>query len=348
MTATELLADIERAFPDGSIEETGGHGWYLLPECPECGKKNHFAFNPEQGYVCHKCKIHGKVGSLINLLRRHGHTIGRKKEVSVPPVCEDVPELEFLPSKGLDTVDVPFPPESRACTLETCPAYFVNRGYPHQLLIEFNFRHCGSGRYGGYTIIPLVTGKNRAWLAYDTHRERGGAKVLDADDSHKSLFLFGYDYVLKKRPKKVVVVEGVTDALRIICHTAAHDYYISPEEPPLPLAILGSKVSEHHVAAIGELTRTLRLSEVIVCLDRDTETDEGDYATGPMAAARKIATRIGPSKVSVATMSIVNYLDGRRTLMDRTLTSKKKLDPDDIKDWGDWRQIVKHRIPLAF
>lgn len=315
---------------------SGNDGWFIVPNCPECGKVRHFAFHPTIGYVCHKCGIRGGREALELLLRAHGASLPDNYVPEDLSFEETTPRPLWESQRGLCEVDLP--KEWEPCTAQTLPRYFVERGYPGSLLLALGFGYCQVGRYGGRIIVPLETEGDRAFLAYLARRAEGNErKVLYPTGCQISRFLFPYRFVAEfpwAMPPILVICEGVTDALSIIAHSMTIGL-------GLPLALLGKNMSDRQADLIFSLAKKID-AEIVVCLDADTVT-RGDQ----IRAATKLRNR-GASKVSVMDLlgksrsPEIQDPDLRRLAMQ----APWNIDPGVIRNPYDWKTVLDRRSSI--
>ena len=176
----------------------------LICECPKCHDENDCWINLRLGiFHCWVCGYSGRLNSREKVPIRVKPKRIHAKSIELPPVTVD----NFLVK------------------------YLKSRGVPLSAIGEMGIGICKSGRYSSRVIIPVREGKR---LVGFVARSINGAepKYLYPSGFKKSQHLFTY-----KPSRRVVVVEGVFDALR-------HEGCV---------AILGSSLSDVQMAKIISL-----------------------------------------------------------------------------------------------
>lgn len=287
-------------------------GWISLPECLICGKKRKMYAHPKKGYKCWSGSCpdaEGNLKQLVRLLQEHNYPITYRENVYVLSDDEFFKEEDPI-NYVKKPIIRPLPVGSLPVTHEKRPAYFVNRGYSGDLMIDLDFHYCLGGRFGNRIIIPLKTGFNRSFLAYATKPEWQGIKVVYPENSEISHFLFPYNYIRTKKPKDIVLVEGSTDALRILEH-----FRVLGHKAGLPLALLGKNISAHHIDFLQTLVN--RGANITVCMDGDAEETNRQNAL-------RLSRSFGRDKVFFIQLD-------------------QDKDPDNIKDPYEWLNLMEQR-----
>lgn len=323
-----ILTEVKRAT---DIRKSGNDGWYVFRTAPCCGKGGKVAFHPSIGWTCHHCHRKGTMRTFAAFLREHGLDVSWADSYDFSRFEFNLGNL-FVEEGVKDTcVDIPMPFESHPCTRERMPSYLTkDRDFPADLIMAMGFRYCTSGYYSGRIIVPLETGPHSAFLAYATVRDSDIKKVLYPSGCQIGQFLWPFNFVLNEDPSLVVLCEGVTDALRIMCHAL-----VGGKELGLPLALLGKNLSRHQARALQALPRSC---EIAVCLDADTDEEVRSWGHDTM---RKLIPYVGSSRLSVMDLSHIKKLPISSDLRAHPINT---IDPDTITDVNDWRMVVESRI----
>lgn len=311
---------------ESDIQKSGVKGWYSMPECPQCSKPRHCYFHTALGFKCHKCGAHGSIGHFIEVLQGAGYHIPMDG-VSLPSIDHFFEGLE-PEEKTPDICTVDLPSESIPFTVDELPAYFIDRGFSGELLLNLDLHYCTVGQYAMRIIVPLETREERAFLAYISSRDQDGKKVLYPTGCSIGHFLFPYNYVRMWDPKLVVIVEGTTDAMRVLTHRA------EDERAGVPLALLGKNLTDRQMLALSHIQQLD--TEFVVALDSDTEGSS--YRDFGAETAVKLARWFGRDRVSIVRLSTYARSKGCANL---------DVDPDDIKDIVDWLQLLESRTPMT-
>lgn len=307
------------------VKQIGGSGWYYFPKCLSCGREWKMCFKDPAGFKCWSahCGVKGSIPQLIRLLRKAGYNI------DIP-----VSGMRFKSSIVLDKptmagpVSVPLPKEMIRITHKNIPTYLTRtRNISARTILRFEMGYCETGRYRGRIIIPLRTDGHRSFIAYSTTGR--APKVLYPKHCQMNRFLFPYNYIALKRPRKVVLVEGVMDALRILEH--GHE--------ALPLAMLGSVISSHQIWLLLNLM-TERATDITVCLDSDAN-GKAEKVT------KKISSTIGYSQLYQMRLSATDP-DIVAKIAKRKQQPVGSIDPDDIYDKDDWAELFHKRIATCW
>jgi len=300
-----------------------GNGWYYFPTCLACGKSKKMCFKDPVGYKCWSanCGIRGTMIDLVKMLRHNGYSISiQSSDVFVSDVKVDVQAKDNI-------VDFDVPAETKKITSTNMPVYLTRgRAFKPSTILRFGMGYCESGFYRGRIIIPVHSGRRRAFIAYSTNTSRILPKVMYPKGSRTSDMLFPYNYVSAKSPTSIVIVEGVMDALRVLEH----------KHHALPLALLGCEISMAQIWLLWDLV-VKRTKDITICLDADA-TAKAERV------ARRISTVIGYN--NIYSMSLANLTGNTKENVARTNRELKCVDPDDIRSAKDWGTLYDERKSL--
>lgn len=329
-----ILQEIEARFQ--GVKKSGPRGWYGIPNCPACGRPKKFYFNEEGRFCCFSvhCGVHGSLKDLGPLLRKHGYDVSFDFKNSTLEEIKEFYDKAGSPHRSQGALSggasgqfygVVLPSGFKQFDTEHLPAYFVDERRYHSILpLEFGMGWCQDAKYSRRIIIPLETLANRAWLAYATHRTPRTIKALYPPGCPISRFMWPYNWVRGQIGRhRVILVEGVTDALRIFCHR------IDGYEDAYPLALLGKNVSSYHIDALADLLKT-GTHEITVCLD-------GDALKVLRSTVKKLTGIFGKDKISFIDWSRIDGLPG----------PAQSIDPDNIRDGKLWEKISTSRRQAA-
>ena len=293
----------------GQAIPTGGKGWYLLPECPNCGKPKHFAFHPALGFICHKCQFSGGSHQLRKLA-------GMSTAAELSWHDQEKPEAPKLAPNTF-----PIPPNSTP--YPSPPGYFtIKRQIPTEAFSglklyrgAFDPLHPEMS-FDGYCLFGLQSLIGTSFFGYamrESLRRSVKTKYPTGDSTSRYLFLF--DVALKEHPRTVVICEGAIDALRLRSHQQQNRWL------PFPLALLGKSLSNDRILALARLS----CDRYYIVLDQDTERPETsmDY---PAEMRHDLGAILGHDRVKLIRLSGLGRSD---------------LDPDQVRDIKDWEYLVR-------
>jgi DNA primase len=209
-------------------------------ECPWCHKgKNHFLVSTNRNKPVAHCFHCGKATNWAGLIVKiKGLNIQEARDL----VDSGLYFKETKEKKKLDLPKIDFPSVT-PWTDETWQ-YLVNRGISNKTAWEHGIYYCGSGKYGGRIILPIIFKGKR--VSFQARAVNGQAKKYDNPKGFpSSRILFNYDNYDGKG--KVVVVEGIFDALRLhqegICAMATFGKEISSDQIELLVDLGVKKIS---------------------------------------------------------------------------------------------------------
>lgn len=336
--ANTFLRQIRREIPE--IRQSGSFysQEYILPNCLNCGKEEKMYFHPEEGFYCFVCTTGGSIKTFCNLLRSKGYRIGIDESlISYQEKGLRKKEIKKLTDKPF-IVDVP--EEAFSITKSYYPKKFVNRrSIDINLLLKLDTQYCMTGRYHNRLIFPLSTGFNKSFLAYHTNPTPETRKVLYPDSNPMGKFLFPFDYVVNLAPKRLTLVEGALDAIRVIRHSHTLKNGI------LPLSLLGKNVTDYRLKMLNLLIHS-GLKEIILCLDADTRKTKALNK-----AMDKLVNYFGRDMISVVDMLACGSNTIKAILKNAFIKRNKKyepeeIDPDLVFDPNHWELILDKRRPL--
>jgi len=257
------------------FRERSGHSGPQLNACacPYCGDEGwHLYVNAKSGlWKCFKCG-EGENRSFVHLIAKY---MGASLSEALA-VLRDAPPLRApahgnlgklrtaLDSMSFDTggdvhlIDAPLPGPFVPCwdgMRWRVHAAIKRRRFKRETLREFGIGYCLIGLYARRIIIPIRTGRERAFQARVFNSEVAGPKYL-SPDVNMSRLLFGEPWLLSGT-EEVVVVEGAFDAMRL------HEYGLRA------VALFGKSVSDRQASIIADRARA-----AVVMLDADDPTAE--------------------------------------------------------------------------
>ena len=270
---TEALFDY--LFEQGFQPEYYEEDTEIVVCCNLCGDdRPRLYINSDTGaWVCFHC---GESGGLHRLLlavcELNGHEAFELGRTLRNREADDIRDYFELSIKKEDPVAMPVVlPQQMHAVDESTPAlfskYLARRHVSLELARARGIGYCVTGRYAYRIVIPVENdGHLYTFIARSvlnkcptcterldacTCRPRQFPKVLTPKGGHPRLTVFNFDHVRRSISPRVVIVEGVFDALR--CPTEA-------------VALLGSSASPTQLALVAGLSRG---REVVIALDGD-------------------------------------------------------------------------------
>lgn len=340
------------------IRPSGTEGWQSLPECPSCNKDRHFYFHPEIGYRCFHCGVSGPIEVKMGQRRRSFAAVMSDGGFVIPDDPETIPVpgldeffAELPPPPGPTTVVVPFPAGTFPFTPEELPeAFMFERGYSGSFILQLGLHYCTTPPYGGRIIIPLETEDDRSWIAYLRSKQfaRPGIKKALNPPAKIGGFLYLYNRALEYRPRRLVICEGTTDAMRIL-----HHLQLDPDAG-YPLALLGKKLSPKQLARVAHLAAKSGTAQVVVALDADVESGK---KPDNLVTAEALASKLGRDRVRLLDFKKIGkqlpalaaaIIDERkRHPYARSNMHWGEIDPDDIRQTDHWVSLLKEADPMT-
>lgn len=240
-----------------------GTGPERILECPVCTKPYHLYYNTKNNlWFCQRC---GEGGNHIRFIMIH-------KGVSLPEAIGIIEEgttfsisairkriSSYIEKMSEDTLDykmVVSPPlHSKPVSKGRYPKFFSSRGYDKKTVIFFQPRVCEKSPYFNRIIFPFSCDGHRSFVAYATNSYME-KKTLNPPGTRNSELIYGYD--LWKKCKTLVVVEGLTDVIRL----THYGYYSN--------GLLGKNISDSHI----HLLYKHPCEEICLCYDGDVWFEE--------------------------------------------------------------------------
>lgn len=237
------------------------------PECRD--KRFRMFFNIKKHmWLCHNCGRRG--GDPLGFVKYvlHCDDVRAVQEITATAAAiaigdEDAP-IERIPHID-DQPEFVMPPEVRKLVLPATARsepywdYLTDRHMTPTMVRQYAMGFATRGTYKGRVIIPIqVFGRLRGFVARSIH-DGAKRKYLNPDEIKTSRLLFNLDHVMESGSEKVVLVEGVFDALRI---------------PDMAVCTFGKKISGSQFS----LLRRAGFKQYIFCYDGDAQLDLQHYA----------------------------------------------------------------------
>lgn len=249
--------------------------------CPFHGDaptKRRLYINPKNGlWICFRCGEKGSFPKFIYKLVKDDPTLNPlewlaesvyapiEPETASPVVLDPVREEEcplpddFFRVNTTPTLEGPFANLNADYVAMNRKAliYLNSRGVDPKMDMRYGFGYCTRGKYADRVVIPVeaVNGVRVGWIARDmsgTHP----VKVLTPSGSKIKNHLFGLRQAIEDGHRRVVLVEGVFDAIR---HGTSF------------LALLGKMISAGQTAQLIRYRN--QFDRVTVLLDADATHD---------------------------------------------------------------------------
>lgn len=139
--------------------------------------------------------------------------------------------------------------------------YLINRSITPTMVQRYKMGFCRNGKYKGRIIIPIsVFGVRRGFVGRTIYEVETKKKYLNDAGVHTGQLLFNLDQVVANGSDKVVLVEGVFDALRI---------------PEVGVCTFGKKISNHQISLLTQAG----FRKWVFCYDGDAAEDSAHYGS---------------------------------------------------------------------
>ena len=218
-------------------------GEELCFKCPICKREDHFYYNRRKNLcLCQRCKWESNaVGFLLSI----GYTkkdairsVYGRLDISKPSIEAKIAELLNVPSKYVDIemysvyFKNPIPKGCVEISKWRRPTALVERGVSVEIAKSLGIQFCNtSGTFFNRLIFPVTTLKSKTFVAPTALTKKKYEKLKnrmkkEGKNFRKSLFPKGsfmaemlYLYNdLKYRSKRIFVVEGLWDVLRLMSY----------------------------------------------------------------------------------------------------------------------------------
>jgi hypothetical protein len=261
---------------------TGEDGDEIILDCPNCGKRKCHINAQHGAWLCFVCHEEGSFHQF--LLRYCGLDGGQAYQLTRDMKISDDEEFELFVEMTVKQQVAPPPPELALPqqfrpVSQTMPdvfkRYLAKRHVSLELATARGIGYAVSGRYANRIILPVeADGNLYTFIARTILRTCPGCqqpidecacvgedgrstkypKVLTPtkkQGSQPSAMVYNFDAVQQGQGKRLIVVEGAFDALRL---------------PNEAVALMKSSASRLQLSLIAGLART---RQVILCLDAD-------------------------------------------------------------------------------
>lgn len=231
---------------------------------------------------CYRCGAHGDMAALVMRMNRVPFLEARKLLEEFPSLWVDISSLPTLPDwkdRHKSKSAYPVLKESAIAAYRgKCPVSLINRGFSASVLRLFEI---GYDRESFRVVLPIRDVHGRlVGITYRLDFSITNEPKYRHDNFDKRLHLYGFHLVARKRVKRLFLVEGQLDAVRMhqLGHAAA--------------AVMGSSISAEQVAL---LVKYAACDSIVLAFDND---EAGEAAT--RRAVKALAgTRLG-RKMQVA------------------------------------------------
>lgn len=260
----------------------GEDGDEAIIDCPSCGRPKCY-INLEHGaFLCFVCHEEGSFHQY--LLRYEGIDGGTAFELTRGMKMDNDEEFELFvemtskAAKPAPPTELELPQQFRPinqATPEVFKRYLAKRYVSLELAAQRGLGYCVSGRYANRIILPVTAdgtlytfiGRTILRVCPGCQQPIDGCACVNLDGkstkypkvltptkkqgSQPSAMVYNFDAVQQSQGRRLIIVEGAFDALRL---------------PTEAVALMKSSASRLQLSLIAGLART---REVIICLDAD-------------------------------------------------------------------------------
>lgn len=305
----------------------------ISKDCPN--PKSHMYVNVEKGvFLCHRCGISGNSRAFLCLYyglpygeieRNYSALYGIEENYfqTVSISCKKILSVSEK-IKDVNSFKINLPKDY--VPLTKMPKFLEKRRVPSKVIKHFEIGYCADGYYKNRLIFPIYTAGCSSFVAYSTFPKKvlnrykklaaqkpfnkkynkNKKKTLNPLSSLSHLLLYNYDKV-SMRCEKLIVVEGIFDAIRIWLF--GYDV----------VAIFGT----HFSSVQRNLLLAKQAAEIIFIFDGDVWCDEKKTRIANRAVQKTAAYHPG-------TVSMVKL--------------EKNIDPDDIKNKKIFKELLNKRV----
>jgi len=256
------IFDFKEYASDENVDFVNGPFPEVILNCILCGRKKHLYYNTSKNqWMCHHC---GEGGNYVRFIMiRHSftyeETLDFLRGLGTLTLSGLGRRLKKLGEKHLNTNSIYetdqkmiiFPPrDAYPITLYRYPSFFKKRGFRAILVGKLKPLICNTGRYVGRIIFPFSCDGHKSFVAYSTNPVIE-PKTLNPFGSNNESLIYGYD--MWGSVETVILVEGITDMLRLL-----HFGFKA-------MALLGKNISNGHLYLLYKHPA----KEIVVCPDGD-------------------------------------------------------------------------------
>jgi hypothetical protein len=249
----EAYAAVER------LKYKEGPGNEKILDCVACRREEHLYYNTAKNvWNCHRC---GEQGNYVSFVMLHQNCtyeeavrlIEMGVDISITRMQSKLHEFIYNRPINIESkhkVVIPTPTNATRVTLRKYPMFFVSRNYPPDLVLSLNTMVCEEYPYENRIIFPFTCDGHTSFVAYAANKYVD-PKTKNPPGSNNGELLYGYD--MQPTANTLVVVEGITDAIRLW----SWGYNA--------VALLGKNISLSHT----NLLNRHRAREIVICFDGD-------------------------------------------------------------------------------
>lgn len=231
---------------------------YVLT-CVICNKEKHLYYNiVKNKWICHSC---GERGDYVRFIMVHQNIdyqmamelILGLSSISMSMIRRRIKsffnDTEHIEHKMI----IPPPIYAEKVTSQKYPIFFAKRGYDKEIVLRLSPMVCEKYPYEGRIIFPFDCDGNKSFVAYASN-EFIKPKTLNPIGSNNGDLIYGYHFW--KSAKKIILVEGITDLIRLL-------HFGHPV-----MSLLGKEISDNRIYLIEKLKD---VEEIIFLFDGDVD-----------------------------------------------------------------------------
>jgi len=237
-------------------------------QCPRChdSKYRLYINRRTKNWICFNCSVKGR--SAVSYVKwvldcDDAMAVRAIVESSDRSIRDDEDEdIDELPRPTEEEVALPLgyralklPADAKS---QPYWEYVINRNITPSMVRQYAIGYCRRGVCRGRIIVPItVFGIRRGWVGR-TISDDVKRKYLNPPNVHMSRLLFNIDNVMQHGAEKIILVEGIFDALRL---------------PDRAVCTFGKKISVQQIELLGEAG----FRKLIFCYDGDAIADAAHY-----------------------------------------------------------------------
>lgn len=231
-------------------------GYEYVLTCVLCDKEKHLYYNTDKNkWICHSC---GERGNYVRFVMVHQDIdywaaidlIEGIRRISMSSIRRRIKsffeKIEYTEHK----VIIPPPFHADRIMAKKYPTFFKKRRYDKEIVLRLRPMVCEKHPYENRIIFPFKCDGNESFVAYASNKHMV-PKTLNPIGSNNNDLIYGYDFW--KSAEIMILVEGITDVIRLI-------QYGYPA-----MALLGKEISDNRIYLIEKLYA----KEIVLIFDGD-------------------------------------------------------------------------------
>ncbi len=246
---------------DNGLSAKKATGYEYVLTCVICGKEKHLYYNIDKNkWICHSC---GECGNYVRFIMVHQDIdywdaidlINGSRKISMSSIRRRIKSFFEKTDYTEHKVIIPPPFHAERVRLKKYPVFFKKRKYDKEVVMQLRPMVCEKRPYENRIIFPFKCDGNESFVAYAVNKHMV-PKTLNPIGSNNNDLIYGYDFW--KSAEVMILVEGITDVIRLI-------QYGYPA-----MALLGKEISDNRIYLIEKLYA----KEIVLIFDGDVNVED--------------------------------------------------------------------------